>query len=313
MPLEFPKRAETHEIESASWGLLKALAPEEWILREVSERDYGIDAYIEIASKDRQITGNLISVQLKGVKTAIHWKAEGSGVKRSKSPQIKVSTANYWLHLPVPVFLFVADLPEKKIHFVSVKESIRKQYGKLAKQDKITFPLIEEFNISSKIGRIVFQLLVARERAHEHFAFHITNLLSHIAAFADFISANQNRDSFMEVELDAHMQFRALYETCRMASVYLDNEWDLPSLNELYLKDRAQWKDDFALLHESSIDFMLQKLESKFIKLVKRAIEVVSQEQAEYWRGRDPIFQRLCSNGELEWTVKQIQHQLGHS
>lgn len=313
MALDFPKRSETHEIESASWSLLKALAPEEWILREVSERDYGIDAYIEIASKEREITGNLVSVQLKGVKNKIQWEASDSNAKRSRSPQIKVSTANYWLHLPVPVFLFVADLTAKKVYFASVKESIRRQYGKLAKQDKITFPLAEELNISSQVGHIVFQILVARERAHEQFAFHITNLLSHISAFADFISGNQNRDSFMDVELDAHMQFRALYETCRMASLYLDNKWDLPSLRELYVKDRAQWKDDFVLLHESSIDFMLRKLESTFIKLVKRAIEVVSKEQAEYWRARDPIFQRLCSDGELEWAVKHIQHRLGNS
>jgi hypothetical protein len=42
---------------AASWRLLQAIAPKECIVGEISERDYGIDAYIELASKDGHITG----------------------------------------------------------------------------------------------------------------------------------------------------------------------------------------------------------------------------------------------------------------
>ncbi len=65
--MKFPKRSETHKIEAASWRLLQELAPDEWIVREVSERDYGIDAYIEVATSTGDVTGNLVSIQLKGV------------------------------------------------------------------------------------------------------------------------------------------------------------------------------------------------------------------------------------------------------
>jgi hypothetical protein len=50
--LDFPKRSTTHVMESESWRLLGQFAPKEWILRDVTERDYGIDCYIEIATKD---------------------------------------------------------------------------------------------------------------------------------------------------------------------------------------------------------------------------------------------------------------------
>jgi hypothetical protein len=57
--MKFPERSDTHIIEAESWRLLQSLAPREWIVREVSERDYGIDAYIELVSKGGQVTGSL--------------------------------------------------------------------------------------------------------------------------------------------------------------------------------------------------------------------------------------------------------------
>ena len=66
--MKYPKRPESHVIEADSWRLLQKLAPKNWIVREVSERDYGIDAYIELVSKDGSNTGKLMSVQLKGVR-----------------------------------------------------------------------------------------------------------------------------------------------------------------------------------------------------------------------------------------------------
>ena len=39
-------------LESESWRLLQTLAPHEWIVRELTERDYGIDCYIELVSAE---------------------------------------------------------------------------------------------------------------------------------------------------------------------------------------------------------------------------------------------------------------------
>jgi hypothetical protein len=148
--MKLPKRPDTHVTEAESWRLLQALAPKEWIVREVSERDYGIDAYIELASKDGHITGDLMSVQLKGIEKGIKWK-EGS--RRARSPQIKSSTANYWLRLPVPVFLFIADLAAKDIYYVPAQEALRAQFGNLDKQDSVTFTLQDELRLTSKVGQ----------------------------------------------------------------------------------------------------------------------------------------------------------------
>jgi hypothetical protein len=96
-------------LESGSWRLLQTLAPHEWIVREVTERDYGIDCYIELVSANGYITGDLMSAQLKATEK-IEWKASEAGGQMAASPSVKTSTANYWLRMPVPVFLFVADV-----------------------------------------------------------------------------------------------------------------------------------------------------------------------------------------------------------
>lgn len=307
--MKFPKRSDTHKIESASWRLLQELAPDEWIVREASERDYGIDAYIEIATTSGDVTGNLVSIQLKGVKE-LDWKEGESGIQAARSPSIKTTTASYWLNLPVPVFLFVAELSTRKIYYVSVEEGIRSQFENLSGQDSITFKLMNELNLQSKIGALLLDWFIARERVHPHFVFHITNLLSHIDSFGDFIVYNQNLDSFMEVESDRHLQFRGLYEACRMASLYLDREWKVDSLRSLYRKDREEWNDPYVLLHERTLDHVLRQLEAIFPQLVRKGLKLVSVTQAAYWRNRDPVFFRLCSNGELDWSIKALEQKI---
>jgi len=81
----------------------------------------------------------------------------------------------------------------------------------------------------------------------------------------------------MEVEEDDHLQFRALYESCRMASLYLEGDWKIEPLSELYKKDRTEWKDDSVRLHEKTLDYALQKIEKLFPQLARKAVESVTE------------------------------------
>jgi hypothetical protein len=185
-----------------------------------------------------------MSAQLKGVRE-IKWGSSDSGLRVARSPSVKTTTAAYWLGLPVPVLLFVADLSSGNVHFVAVKEEIRRQCDKLDSQQTISLKLAEKFDLKSKYGLDLLRRLYARERLHEQFTFHVTNLISQVNVFGEFIQANQNRDIFMEVETERHLQFRVLYESSWMASLYLENEWSVESLSELYKKDRKEWKDSW--------------------------------------------------------------------
>lgn len=308
--MKYPKRPDKHVTEAESWRLLQSLAPKEWIVREVSERDYGIDAYIELVTKAGEVTGNLMSVQLKGTKE-VEWKPSDSDFCVARSPSVKTSTAAYWLGLPMPVFLFVADLHAGDIYYVAVKEAIRAQFDNLDKQESISFRLADKLSLKSEGGIEFFNYLNAREKMHEQFTFHISNLINQVNVFSDFIRGNQNRDCFLEVEAERHLQFRALYESCRMASLCLGKKWELESLNDLYKKDRDEWKDDYVYLHEQTLDYALQNIEKVFPDLVRNALRLVSEKQASYWRAKSPVFFNLCSSGELDWLLRRVEGESG--
>lgn len=150
-----------------------------------------------------------------------------------------------------------------------------------------------------------------REIIHDQFAFHLTNLINQVEMFGEFIRINQYRDIFLEVEPARHLQFRVLYKTCKMASVYLNQEWTVESLNELYERDYEMWKDNYCYLHENTLDYALQKIENLFPALVRKAIELVTVIQASYWRKEYPVFFSLCNSGELIWILKQFEVDAG--
>ncbi|MDW9775757.1 DUF4365 domain-containing protein [Sinorhizobium meliloti] len=321
--MKLPSRPATHLTEAASWRLLQSLAPETWIVREVTERDYGIDAYIEITSAAGEITGDLISVQLKGT-DSIEWKkpkttagAEPAKLKdledrhlTARSPSIATSTANYWERLPVPVFLFVADISAHAIYFAPVEQTIRREYAKLASQDSISFPLVKGFSLSEDVGGPTVEWFAKRERLHRDFVYQISGLVSHAESFHDFIETNQGRDSFMEVDADAHLRFRALYNSCRMAAAYLGIEWAVDSLQSLYKSDRAQFKDEYVWLHELTLDRALVQIESIFPTILRAAIDLIENVEGDYWRRQDPILHAVCSSNALGWLIHRMEDNL---
>jgi hypothetical protein len=308
--MRFPQRTDTHITETLSWRLLQELAPREWIVREVSERDYGIDAYVEIASKTGDVTGNLVSIQLKGV-DAIEWKPSTTpDAKTATSPQIKTSTALYWLNVPVPVFLFVADLAERNVYFATVEPFIRSHFDNIKEHETMTFKLFNGLDLRSDSGPRLFNWFVARERIHPQFVFHITTLLSSIETFGEFIIYNQDCDSFMEVEDMRHLQLRAIYDCCRTASLFLGEEWPLEPLLELYKRDFGQWGGG-SFLHEATLDYVLRKLQVVFPTLVRKALKLVSEAEVHYWKATNPVFHRLCCSGAPETSLRYFEKQFG--
>ena len=305
--MKFPKRPKPHIVETESFRLLQSLAPKEWIVRGPSERDYGIDLYIELVSKDAELTGQLMAIQIKAQKN-IKWKPSDGVHRVSRSPSVKTTTATYWLNHSVPVFLFVADLSAQNIYFVAVQEEVRTKFDKLNSQNNISFKLSDRLDLTSEKGLAQLQWFYDRESLHEQFVFHITNLINQVEVFGDFIRINQNRDVFMDVEAAQHLQFRALHEACRMASLYLEQEWNVEPLSELYARDREEWKDRYCYLHEKTLDYALQKIEKLFPALVRRAMDLITDVQASYWQQKDPIFFDLCY-GELAWTLKRIENE----
>lgn len=70
--MDYPERGKTHHVEAESRRIFEQVRPENWIVRQTTERDYGIDAYVELVTRKDEISGEIFFVQLKETK-AIEW------------------------------------------------------------------------------------------------------------------------------------------------------------------------------------------------------------------------------------------------
>lgn len=123
MSNEYPVRADTHISESKSFALLRQSLPSHWVIREVGERDYGLDVYVEIVRDDMRLRGDLVAIQLKS-KAEVKF-SESSHRKYTTLRSVKRATLNYWLGIPVPVFLCLVCLSSERCYWVNIKRRHR--------------------------------------------------------------------------------------------------------------------------------------------------------------------------------------------
>ncbi|NKI76212.1 DUF4365 domain-containing protein [Dickeya sp. CFBP 2040] len=99
----YPLRHDTHVTDSTAKKILANAIPSEWMLRELSENDYGIDFLLEFSTPDNQIIGQLAGVQLKGTST------DNISSQGSHSVSVKRSTLSLWRNYEAPVLLILVD------------------------------------------------------------------------------------------------------------------------------------------------------------------------------------------------------------
>lgn len=155
--MNFPRRISQHVAESSSIRILSSLFPKEWIIREITERDYGIDLYLEIIGTDGFLTGKLVALQVKSTQKKVKFRSDG----RMTYGGIKKSSVNYWVGLPVPVFLILVDLESKQAYWASINCANRD--GQFTKNKRPSIEIQKTNNFTSS-GLTLFQLIYLRER-----------------------------------------------------------------------------------------------------------------------------------------------------
>lgn len=293
--MQFPKRADEHIKESAGWKVFQNTIPNEWIIRDVTERDYGIDAYVEITTND-EVSGNLFLIQLKTT-NKIEWKenyARFSGIKKT--------TINYWYHLPVPVFLFWIELNTKNLYFASVKEQIRGQYQDFINENiqTMSFGFLDSLNLGSDVGKKILLYFYFREKNFKQFKNNLVDLLIHYEEYKYFIEGNQGRDCFLDVDDERQLVLKHVYGLCQLLAGFFDIEWNVIGLVEAYQKDLEEW-DDHCSLHENTLSIILSELEPIFYTILEKAQEYVVNIQENYWTKEDPLLVRMCGRLNVEY------------
>lgn len=120
-------RTETHITETRSIKKLLSVLPDYWVVRELTERDYGTDLLIEIFDRYGEAgsyfaTGSILNFQVKGTTTKLKFNQIDSTV----SFTLKTSFLKYVQKFPSPFILALVDLSktEGKIYFLWLQRYI---------------------------------------------------------------------------------------------------------------------------------------------------------------------------------------------
>lgn len=303
--MEYPRRPEQHIMEDESLRIFANSIPSSWIAREMTKRDYGIDCYLELVDKRNQVTGDMVFIQLKSTEE-IKWVEDGGELIHTLSG-IKGSTVNYWLNLPVPVFIFLVDITKKEVYFINIKKSIRRNYIDFLSNKTISFKVNKKMTITRE-NFILFIAEYLLEKNFSVFNYHLATLFMHLYQYVDFFHENIGRDEFMEVENDAHLTMIHLYETCRIIANQFFIDWNQKSLEERYKEDREIFKDSSPYsLHELTMTRILEDLRPQFIEVIEKAKDYIVGKEMEYWiYTNHPLF-NFCTNVSIKY-IKDSLH-----
>ena len=290
--MKYPQRPSTHIKETASWKILQNSVPSEWMVRGVSERDYGVDCYIEMVGRDGSVRGDLLSIQLKGTES-LNWKHNDKQKRReAKFSGIKIETINYWMNLAVPVFLCVAETSTKKLYFAPIKHQVRNQYKKYENQQSLSFLLSTEHRLDDDKGLFNFIICYIQEKNFKELTELSRLLLIHLPQYYEFIIENQELDPFLGIEPDEELMFVHIYLTLHNLCNVLAIDWDIKWLSDIYSEDKKTWNESYYHLHNLTFTKIMPQLNKKLVEILESIKKIMTEYQKDFWETKEYIIYR---------------------
>jgi uncharacterized protein DUF4365 len=302
--MDSPKRPSQHIQESRSMRAFSGRLPDAWILRHVTERDYGLDCLVEIPIGDH-VVGHIFGAQLKDAKS-IDWRNDN----RATLSGIASATANYWMGLPFPVFLFLYVENEDCMFIANVRQQCRQRYTTMLRDKTTHFTFHRDVHLDNEDAELLLVALFFREQSFEDFSASLRNLLVYMETHIEFIEAHFQCDSFIEVTPDALLAFVAFYNSLHIVSDYVGVVFDVPSPNDLLEQDRNDFGHSDILLHEQTLAAGLFKLASVYCRVLRAAKRRVAGDELAFWLSRDSLLANHCVNADSEARVKAVQSRL---
>ena len=296
--MKLPIRPESHVTEAAAFKCFISKIPDRWIVRELTERDYGIDCYLEIVNSNNLVTGMLLSIQLKGISNVVL-----RGVNNSEITLYGIahSTSNYWFRLPVPVILACVDTVAKKLYAINVKDYIRKDYDEFLQKKAPIYRVDVENEITARNAEERFTQIYLREQHRQQFEMMVIDFLSNYERKHELIENHWQRDFFLGVEEDAELQLRHLYNVTKSLCEWFNLPWDIPAISEMSQAGKSMF-GNHAHLFEMQVSEFVQTLLPKMEVIASNVKELITETEGTYWLQKDQWLYNFVYNTSFNYT-----------
>lgn len=283
--MQYPKRFDTHITETASFKIFNNVVPNEWVIREVTERDYGIDCYVEI-SEDGFMTGKLISIQLKASENEIPLRENGSFVTYYG---IGAASLNYWNSLPVPVILAYIDVPNSIVYFSDIKESIRSNYSEFSKENYKNIKINSGNKLTQQNCKNEILKIYNKEIHRQELELILSSFLVSLNSNFEFLTIHDHLDCFLSLDDGGNENsfiFRNIYNQTKYLAEYFNIKWNIESLEEIYKKGKDMFDPDDKYgydLYEGPVADSIKQIMPIFRNILLQSICLITEKERNYW------------------------------
>jgi len=277
--MKMPKRPVQHVSETASFKIFSNQIPNRWIIREATERDYGIDCYVEIVDNDNNLTGHLLLFQLKS-EASIAWSKKNPDYYNF--PAIDIGVVNYWFRFKVPVFICLIDLTEGKTFFLPVKTFVRRNFEKYAIQESLSFRFSKELELGSSDGVLTLLYCYFKDLRLVEFEQSAITFITHFKQYKEFALLNMGRDCFLGVEGDRILYLNHIYNNLAFLSNYMKITWEMPPVADYERRSQEIFGDCYAL-YEQQLTEILTLLDGKLLPILLALKKIICEEEMGYW------------------------------
>ena len=306
--MKLPERIPQHITETASYKIFANTIPDSWIIREVTERDYGIDCYIEICNEN-YITGKMLSIQLKGEQNIeIH--------SKDKEPYvacygIKSSSFNYWYKLPVVTLFVFVDIHAKVVYFQNIKQYIRKNYleFKDEKLNNIKIPVIK--TLSKETSHILLNIICDYEMMYKDYVNLVESFILGFEENMELLSNHLCRDCFLSLgeEDNDDIKIINLYRKLNQLANVFDIPWKIKSLDEMISEGRKMF-GRHAILFEKQVAEFVENVLPIITSLIDKIIELITIKESAYWEKTNHLIWVLVKERNIKRILKVYFYQV---
>ena len=316
----YPRRSQSHLVEARSKRIFQLAIPPEWMPRELSENDYGIDYLLEFSGASNEIRGQVAAIQLKGTESDFSNSA-------CRPVRINRSTFNMWLEYEAPVFLVLVDVTYERVYFKSIEEESRRNYrayrGTASLSVTFDFLPSDAYNPEAMLAAYKTAKLLRRMD---------DELPSIVSLYRDFVvlhTSRYRRDGHMPVDGDGSYDPRAphgvhiherklrdLYDRMRWMSSVVDVGWSIPTVDEIV--KRSAWTPEWGNeMYEAQLTATLDYLDDMMAAIFVKLREIIGR-YTEYWsirRAELVAFAGVpyCKLSGLYWSDRERYYQLSRN
>ncbi|HEY0091682.1 MAG TPA: DUF4365 domain-containing protein [Flavobacterium sp.] len=295
----FPIRAIQHQSETSSGKIFSNTIPNNWVIRGVSERDYGVDYYIEIVDSTDRLTGRLTLIQVKA-RSGISWTQKNTYAVSD----VSLSTSNYLANFAVPTFIFLVDTITEETFFINVKDYIRKNYIDYSKQKSFTYHA-DKTSLLSPTNRLeLFTHAYERETIRSEFESNMLTFLNSLKPNCGFIRDHSNRDFHLGLEDEDIIITQAILNNYHVLMNFLGLSIELPTFIELKEQSKRTFGNEHHYeLYEHDLSQISDKLESMTIQILNALKDFMDGEN-QYWMHVDSTLLNYIENIEVEYLFE---------